>query len=202
MNKLPLILTVVLAGFLTACTTQQVRPNLPPAPSLSGVKHYAAQLQDNNMDEQEDMKVIEAVPAPSPAFTVAVTNLAANIIEDSNTIVSLTNEVAAQDVKISNVVSDDTQKTITVGKQAEAIKKQDTKLIEDSKAITGFVLLIAIVVTSIASGKIRPIFLTPPTIYGAIAVIVVDSIVFAATIALLLEGIHIFGLPFPPIFGR
>lgn len=154
------------------------------------------------MDEQEDMKVIEAVPAPSPAFTVAVTNLAANIIEDSNSIVSLTNEVAAQDVKISNVVSDDTQKTITVGKQADTIKKKDAKLVEDSKAITGFVLLIAIVVTSIASGKIRPIFLTPPTIYGAIAVIVVDAIVFAATIALLLEGIHIFGLPFPPIFGR
>jgi hypothetical protein len=125
----------------------------------------------------------------------AITDLVANNIQESNVIVAL-------ETNLATVVQDNSATHIQLTKTVAAKASDDARLTEDSKIITGFVLLFAIAVTSGVSWRVRGLVGTPPSWIGIAIVALIDAITFAAACALAVEGLHLFGTPFPAIFGK
>jgi len=192
----------ILAGiiFICSCSHEQINySSVPPSPSIAPAQTQVESLKKYLVKDEDDVSII-AFLATNTQEKIAIEDIRTNEVVESNTIVSLQTNLATASYQISNVVSDDIKKTEDLTNAVATIKHDNIALDSDSKIISGIVFLVALIVTGYSVYLLRGVVSTG--LMGIIILAASTAIIFAATSALTLEVLHLFGAPFPPIFGK
>ena len=192
------ILAVII--FICSCSHEQINySSVPPSPSIAPAQTQVESLKKYLVKDEDDVSII-AFLATNTQEKIAIEDIRTNEVVESNTIVSLQTNLATASYQISNVVSDDIKKTEDLTNAVATIKHDNIALDSDSKIISGIVFLVALIVTGYSVYLLRGVVSTG--LMGIIILAASTAIIFAATSALTLEVLHLFGAPFPPIFGK
>jgi len=173
--------------------------SIPPTPSVAKAQKKVSTLQRYEEKDEADIALL-SFTATNAVEAPAIADLKSNNIVESNTLVLLQTNLAADALQISNVVSDDRTKTVSLTNAMATIKHDDIAIKADSKIISGIVLMISLMVTGYSVYMLRGIVSTG--LVGIIILAAATTAIFAATSALTLTILHLFGAPFPAIFGR